>query len=142
MSDISKTGEGVPFQSRPGDVTRLAQGPAVQSSESVKPALSVGAAGAGGSSGSQGKDGRSAGDNPLSDPLERAAQALEKFIPAQEDEPKTKLRIEKDEESGRFIYQNVNTETGEVVRQFPPEDILEFLSFFRNPEGVAFDDKA
>lgn len=76
------------------------------------------------------------------DPLEIAANALEAALPGGEFPPNTTLRIEQDEESGRFVYQSVDNETGEVVRQFPPEDFLEILSSFREPEGVVVDDLA
>ncbi len=76
------------------------------------------------------------------DPLVQAALALEEILPGGEFPPNTSLRIEQDEESGRFIYQSIDNETGEVVRQFPPEDILEILALFRDPEGVIFDDLA
>jgi len=75
-------------------------------------------------------------------PLERAAEALQKFLPEEEQTPNTRLRIDKDDETGRFIYQNVDAESGEVIKQFPPESILEFLSFYRDVAGLAVDDKA
>ncbi|WP_262696419.1 flagellar protein FlaG [Kordiimonas aquimaris] len=75
------------------------------------------------------------------DPLVRAAEALEELIPEIEQTPNTRLRIEKDEETGRFIYSNVDNESGEVVRQFPPESIFEFLASFRNVEGLLVDDE-
>lgn len=75
-------------------------------------------------------------------PLERAAEALQKLLPEEEQTPNTRLRIDKDDETGRFIYQNVDAESGEVLKQFPPESILEFLSFYRDVAGLAVDDKA
>lgn len=75
-------------------------------------------------------------------PLERAAEALQKLLPEEEQTPNTRLRIDKDDKTGRFIYQNVDAESGEVLKQFPPESILEFLSFYRDVAGLAVDDKA
>lgn len=75
-------------------------------------------------------------------PLERAAKALENFLPEEEQAPNTRLRIDKDDETGRFVYQNIDTESGEVIKQFPPESILEFLSYYRHVAGLAIDDKA
>lgn len=75
------------------------------------------------------------------DPLVRAAEALEELIPEIEQTPNTRLRIEQDEETGRFIYSNVDNESGEVIRQFPPESIFEFLASFRNVEGILVDDE-
>jgi len=79
---------------------------------------------------------------PATDPLEQAATALTDFIPEEELIENSSLRIEQDENTGRFIYQSVDNDSGEVLRQFPTEQILEFLSFFRDPEGIAVDDEA
>jgi flagellar protein FlaG len=74
------------------------------------------------------------------DPLVKAAELLEEFIPEFEQTSDTHLRIDKDEETGRFVYYNVDKESGEVVRQFPPENILKFLSYYRGLEGLILDD--
>lgn len=74
------------------------------------------------------------------DPLTKAAEAIEEFIG--DSGPETKLRIDKDDDTGRFIYKSVDAESGEVVAQFPPETILEMISKFRDPEGLVVDDKA
>lgn len=75
------------------------------------------------------------------DPLARAAEVLEDFIPEIEQVPNTRLRIDKDDETGRFVYYSVDDESGEVIRQFPPENILKFLSYYRGLEGLLLDDK-
>ncbi|TNE66520.1 MAG: flagellar protein FlaG [Alphaproteobacteria bacterium] len=82
------------------------------------------------------------GDEPVGDPLEKAAKALQEFLPEADFPPKTKLRIDRDEETGRFIYRNVDKETGEVIKQFPPDKIIEFISYYRDLEGIVVDDKA
>lgn len=75
------------------------------------------------------------------DPFEQAAEVLEEFIPEVEQLPNTRLRIDKDDETGRFVYYSVDDESGEVIRQFPPENILKFLSYYRGLEGLLLDDK-
>lgn len=75
------------------------------------------------------------------DPFEQAAEVLEEFIPEEELIQNTRLRIDKDDETGRFVYYSVDDESGEVVRQFPPENILKFLSYYRGLEGLLLDDK-
>lgn len=50
------------------------------------------------------------------------------------------LRIEIDE-SGGFVYLAVDSETGEVVRQYPPEEVLERLKPFQEPVGLTVDRK-
>lgn len=74
------------------------------------------------------------------DPFEQAAAVLEDFIPEVEQIPNTRLRIDKDDETGRFVYYSVDDESGEVIRQFPPENILKFLSYYRGLEGLLLDD--
>ena len=79
---------------------------------------------------------------PKNSPLEKAAKALEKFIPEEETPPNTRLRIDRDDETGRFVYLNIDNESGEVIKQFPPESILEFLSYYREVAGLTVDDEA
>jgi flagellar protein FlaG len=79
---------------------------------------------------------------PVNSPLEKAAKALEKFIPENETPPNTRLRIDRDDETGRFVYLNIDNESGEVIKQFPPESILEFLSYYREVAGLTVDDTA
>lgn len=81
------------------------------------------------------------GAEVINDPFEQAAGVLEEFIPEFEQIPNTRLRIDKDDETGRFVYYSVDDESGEVVRQFPPENILKFLSYYRGLEGLLLDDK-
>ncbi|MFC3051251.1 flagellar protein FlaG [Kordiimonas pumila] len=74
------------------------------------------------------------------DPLEKAARAIEQLVP--ENGENTRLRINKDDDTGRFVYQNVDNDSGEVVSQFPPETILEIIAHYRSLEGLVVDDKA
>lgn len=76
------------------------------------------------------------------DPFERAAETLEAFLPQADQIPNTRLRIDLDDDTGQFIYQSIDRDSGEVVRQFPPEDLLNVLSAFRDVEGLAVDDEA
>lgn len=80
--------------------------------------------------------------NESDDPLEKAAKLVEKYLPDEDSAPNTKLRIDIDESSGNFIYQSVDETSGEVIRQFPSEEILKFLSFYRELEGLAVDESA
>jgi uncharacterized FlaG/YvyC family protein len=54
----------------------------------------------------------------------------------------SKLQIEQDEETGTFIYRSVDPETGEVLRQWPSEDILKLRASLRDMEGILVDKKA
>lgn len=70
--------------------------------------------------------------------LQDYIQAAEKFIDASlpSKPPGTKLRIDLDDGSGRFVYQGVDVNTGDVISQFPSEEILKFVAFNREREGV------
>lgn len=72
--------------------------------------------------------------------LEKAAANIEKYIP--HSPPGTQLRIEKDKGSNLFVYQSVNPKSGEVVSQYPTEQILQFISYYREKEGLAVDQSA
>lgn len=75
------------------------------------------------------------------DPLETAAAKLEEIIPEFDQVSNTRLRIDKDDETGKFIYYNIDNESGEVIRRFPPESILKYLEQVRSPEGLVLDDE-
>lgn len=51
-----------------------------------------------------------------------------------------RLRIEEDETSGLFIYQFVDEKSGEIVEQFPAEEILKLITRIRKAEGIVFDE--
>lgn len=65
-------------------------------------------------------------------------QAAEKYIDAAlpSKPPGTKLRIDLDADTGRFVYQGVDINTGDVVTQFPSEQILKLIAFNRERDGV------
>ncbi len=50
-----------------------------------------------------------------------------------------RLSITYNEESGRFIYRGLDPKTGEVVREFPAEEVLERIARIRQMTGVALD---
>jgi len=51
----------------------------------------------------------------------------------------SKLQIEQDKASGTFIYRSVDPDTGEVIKQWPPEKLLELRDFLREMEGMLVD---
>ncbi len=52
-----------------------------------------------------------------------------------------RLSIQRDHSTGTFIYRSIDRETGEVVRQWPVESMLQFKAYLRQVEGVLVDDK-
>ena len=51
----------------------------------------------------------------------------------------SKLQIEQDKETGTFIYRSVDPETGEVLRQWPPEQLVKLREHLTEVEGLLFD---
>ncbi len=54
----------------------------------------------------------------------------------------THLVIEKDDVSGGFIYKSIDRETGEVLQQFPREEVLRAIARARAAEGQIIDTEA
>ena len=73
-------------------------------------------------------------------PLEKAAAQIQKYMPRIL--PDTQLRITHDKSSGLYVYEAVNPKTGDVVSQYPSEEILKFIAYFRQKEGIAVDQSA
>ena len=53
----------------------------------------------------------------------------------------TKLSIDVDDESGLFVYKGIDKQSGEVVSQFPAEEILALIAYYRETEGIVVDEK-
>ena len=53
-----------------------------------------------------------------------------------------RLQIDKDRDTGHFIYKSIDTKTGMLHRQFPSEEILRMLAFFRELDGLLYDSEA
>lgn len=53
----------------------------------------------------------------------------------------TKLSIDVDDSSGLFVYKGIDKTTGEVVSQFPAEEILALIAYYREAEGLVVDEK-
>jgi uncharacterized FlaG/YvyC family protein len=51
-------------------------------------------------------------------------------------EPSTRLTITRDEAANTFVYRSINAETGEVVWQYPVEQVLRMAHRLRELEGL------
>jgi len=51
----------------------------------------------------------------------------------------SKLQIERDKSTGTFIYRTVDADTGQVIRQWPPEQLLELRQHLKELEGMLLD---
>ena len=74
-----------------------------------------------------------------SDPISKAEEVLNQLLDSKLGT--SRLRINQDNDSGRFIYESVDRESGEVLKQFPPEQVLQVLAFSRQAEGIVLDDQ-
>ncbi len=50
----------------------------------------------------------------------------------------TKVSFDVDEETGRSVIRVVNKETGELIRQVPPEELLTLVARMRQLSGLIF----
>ena len=64
------------------------------------------------------------------------AKLIKKGMPSN-----SKLQIERDKETGTFIYRSVDPDTGEVLKQWPPEQLLKLRESLREMEGMLVDKK-
>jgi len=75
-------------------------------------------------------------DNPLDTAAKVLGDVVKEALPSN-----TRLRIDHDDEADSFVYKAVDPNTGEVLNQFPPEQILKVVAFFRKTQGIVFDNK-
>lgn len=54
----------------------------------------------------------------------------------------TKLSIDVDDDSGLFVYKGVDKQSGEIVSQFPAEEVLALIAYYRDSEGLVVDEQA
>ncbi len=52
------------------------------------------------------------------------------------------LQIIRDDETGRFVYRVLDAETGEIVSQYPADEALRELAFWRDLKGLSVDTSA
>lgn len=53
--------------------------------------------------------------------------------------PSTRLSIVHDEATGRYVFKSIDEKTGEVVRQYPTEDMLSQIARVREITGLTVD---
>ncbi|WP_321391739.1 hypothetical protein [Emcibacter sp.] len=70
----------------------------------------------------------------VQDFLKAAETIINASLP--QDPPDTTLRIDQDDATGVFVYQGVDKTSGEVVHQWPADEVLKFLAFYREQEGA------
>ena len=70
--------------------------------------------------------------------LKTAVQEIEKFVQS----VKRNLEFSIDETSGKVVVKVIASETGEVVRQIPSEEVLKLADNLSNASSVLFNAKA
>jgi len=75
------------------------------------------------------------------DPLDRVAEIVEAHI-NEITGVNRKVRVEKNEDADRMVYKVIDKNTEEVIRQFPPEDLLKLIAYYRHVEGLGMDGSA
>jgi len=51
----------------------------------------------------------------------------------------SKLQISQDKDTGTFVYRSIDPSTGEVIRQWPPEQLLKLRESLRQMDGMIVD---
>ena len=51
----------------------------------------------------------------------------------------SRLQIVQDKETGAYIYRSIDPATGDVIRQWPPEQLLALRADLKTMEGLLFD---
>ena len=69
--------------------------------------------------------------------MEEVAQKLQDFV----DSLNTSLRFSVDKESGRDIIKVVDSESGDLIRQFPSEEVLDVIKSLSKATGTLFSEK-
>lgn len=70
--------------------------------------------------------------------LQQVESRIQEALEEASDETNLSVRFRRDEETGSTLVQFVEPDSGEVVRQFPPEDVLKFASRFQDLTGDLF----
>lgn len=70
--------------------------------------------------------------------MEEVAQKLQEFVGGLN----VSLQFSVDEESGRDVIKVMDKESGEVVRQFPSEEVLEVIKSLGHATGILFNETA
>lgn len=70
--------------------------------------------------------------------IDRAATKVNEVL--SQADPQLKIRV--DNETERVVVKVVEQESGEVIRQIPPEDLLELEKYLSSPKGLFLQEQA
>jgi flagellar protein FlaG len=75
---------------------------------------------------------------PTAPDIERAVEQIRAFL----SESKRELTFERDEDSGKTVIKVIDPASGEVIRQFPPEELLKIAAILESRGFHTFDELA
>jgi uncharacterized FlaG/YvyC family protein len=55
---------------------------------------------------------------------------------------RSRLQIDRNDESGRFVYRILDPDTGETLRQWPPENYGDLVEFLQEKQGGLVNERA
>lgn len=70
--------------------------------------------------------------------IDRAAAKVNEVL--SQADPQLKIRV--DDETERVVVKVVEQESGEVIRQIPPEELLELEKYLSSPKGLLLQEQA
>ena len=62
------------------------------------------------------------------------AKLIKKSLP-----PNSKLQITQDESTGTYVYRSIDRDTGALLKQWPPEQLLALREHLKEMEGMLLD---
>jgi flagellar protein FlaG len=78
------------------------------------------------------------GEAPPERDLERLVEELSDLVQS----VRRELKFSVDEESGRTVIRVIDSDTGETIRQIPPEEVLTLLGRFRDQQASLIREQA
>lgn len=120
-------------------ISSIGQTPVRESVPATKPAAPA-QAGEAASAPAASKPGQPSTNVPIADPavLKKATEQINEFIKSSS----RNLQFSVDKGTGRIIVKVVDQESGEIIRQIPPEETLAIAKNLDSPNGVIIRSKA
>jgi uncharacterized FlaG/YvyC family protein len=75
-------------------------------------------------------------------PLPKTVDKIEAMRAQLDVSGRSRLLIDREDRAGRFIYRILNPDTGETMRQWPPEGYLDLIAYLRDGQGGLLDQRA
>ncbi len=73
----------------------------------------------------------------LSDKIGRIAETMDSYVQSIQRD----LKIKVDEKTGRIMVKVISKESGKVIREIPPEEMLDLAARIEEMTGILFDEK-